>query len=170
MDKDVRAKRDVIRTALDAKFEDTDTDTTYVEGLTEAGITVPTQETMSMLIDGVPYNELPIVHIKSSLNNTIIHVTDHAGVKFIARSSCGQEGFKNVKKSTNVAAQATGLSLGIKVLRMGIRNVRIVLKGLGAGRLASIKGLQMGGLNVVSITDNTHVPHDAPRPRKAKRL
>jgi len=35
---------------------------------------------------------------------------------------------------------------------------------------ASIKGLQMAGLNIVSISDDTHVPRDGPRPRKARRL
>ena len=45
-----------------------------------AGTIIPCQETMSMLIGGVRYDELPVVHIKSSPNNTIIHVTDHTGM------------------------------------------------------------------------------------------
>jgi len=35
---------------------------------------------------------------------------------------------------------------------------------------AAIKGLTMGGLEVISITDNTPVPHNGCRPRKARRM
>lgn len=35
---------------------------------------------------------------------------------------------------------------------------------------SAIKGLTMGGLEVISITDNTPVPHNGCRPRKARRL
>ena len=43
-------------------------------------MTIPTYDTHAMLIDGVRFDELPIVHIKASLNNTIISVTDHTGM------------------------------------------------------------------------------------------
>ena len=33
-----------------------------------------------------------------------------------------------------------------------------------------MKGLQAGGLNVVSITDVTPVPHNGCKPRKARRI
>ena len=39
----------------------------------------PTKETHSMLIDGVRYDELPIIHIKATHNNTIITVTNGKG-------------------------------------------------------------------------------------------
>lgn len=35
---------------------------------------------------------------------------------------------------------------------------------------SAIKGLQMGGLNIVSITDNTPVSWNPPRPRKQRSL
>ena len=35
---------------------------------------------------------------------------------------------------------------------------------------AAMKGLQMAGLNIVSITDNTPIFFGGLRPRKAKRL
>ena len=44
-----------------------------------SGITIPTLETSSVLVAGTRYDELPIVHIKSSLNNTIMVATDHTG-------------------------------------------------------------------------------------------
>ena len=35
---------------------------------------------------------------------------------------------------------------------------------------AAMKGLQMAGVNIVSITDRTIVPMNGPRPRKARRI
>lgn len=35
---------------------------------------------------------------------------------------------------------------------------------------AAIKGLTMGGLEIISITDNSPVPHNGCRPRKARRV
>ena len=35
---------------------------------------------------------------------------------------------------------------------------------------SSVKGLELGGLNVFSITDVTPVPHNGCRPRKVRRL
>lgn len=44
------------------------------------------------------------------------------------------------------------------------------MRGLGPGRSSSIKGLQMSGLNVVSITDATRVSDNPHRARKARRV
>ncbi|XP_045069944.1 28S ribosomal protein S11, mitochondrial [Coregonus clupeaformis] len=57
-----------------------------------------------------------------------------------------------------------------KATAAGVTFVRVSVKGLGPGRLSAIKGLTMGGLEVVSITDNTPVPHNGCRPRKARRI
>ncbi|KAM8876790.1 small ribosomal subunit protein uS11m [Synchiropus picturatus] len=117
---------------------------------------------------GKSYDELPVAHIKATYNNTHVQVTDSAGQSLV-RTSCGTEGFKNIKKSTPVAAQTAGLSAGAKATAKGVTFVRVVVKGLGPGRQSAIKGLTMGGLEVVSITDNTPVPHNGCRPRKARR-
>ncbi|KAJ7999387.1 hypothetical protein DPEC_G00193870 [Dallia pectoralis] len=118
---------------------------------------------------GKKYDDLPIAHIKATYNNTHIQVTDSEG-KYMVRTSCGTEGFRNVKKSTPVAAQTAGIAAGTKASVAGVTFVRVLVKGLGPGRLSAIKGLNMGGLEVVSITDNTPVPHNGCRPRKARRI
>lgn len=132
-------------------------------------INIPTPDTHCMLFDGVRYDQLPIAHVHTSKNNTIITVTDHIGSKFIAQGSCGTEGFKNAKKGTNIAAQATGINVGTRALKGGLTNIRVTIKGLGPGRVASIKGLQMSGLQIISITDDTPTGH-CQRPRKQRRL
>ncbi|XP_073693576.1 small ribosomal subunit protein uS11m [Garra rufa] len=126
-------------------------------------------EESSLTWDSKKFEELPIAHIKATYNNTHIQVTDCAG-QYMVRTSCGSEGFKNVKKSTSIAAQTTGISAAAKARAKGVTYVRVLVKGLGPGRLSAIKGLTMGGLEVVSITDNTPVPHNGCRPRKARRM
>ncbi|EDM08554.1 similar to mitochondrial ribosomal protein S11 (predicted), isoform CRA_b [Rattus norvegicus] len=88
----------------------------------------------------------------------------------LARASCGTEGFRNAKKGTGIAAQTAGIAAAAKATGKGVTHIRVVVKGIGPGRWSAIKGLTMGGLEVISITDNTPVPHNGCRPRKARRL
>lgn len=96
----------------------------------------PEEETPTTLFYGIPFNEIPIVNIKVSPNNTIINITNAKGVPQIHRS-CGMEGFKNTRKGTNIAAQATAISMSGKILERGIKAVRISVRGLGPGRMVS---------------------------------
>nr|KAF6278947.1 mitochondrial ribosomal protein S11 [Myotis myotis] len=96
---------------------------------------------------GKKFEEIPIAHIKASYNNTQIQVVSAANQP-LARTSCGTEGFKNARKGTGIAAQTAGI----------------------AAAASAIQGLTMGGLEVISITDNTPIPHNGCRPRKARRL
>ncbi|XP_056662242.1 28S ribosomal protein S11, mitochondrial-like [Monodelphis domestica] len=129
---------------------------------------VPDQES-SLTWGGKKYEEIPIAHIKATYNNTHIQVVSSRNEPF-ARTSCGTEGFKNAKKATGIAAQTAGIAAAVKATAKGVIHVRVVVKGLGPGRLSAIKGLTMGGLEVISITDNTPIPHNGCRPKKARRL
>lgn len=135
----------------------------------QKGDVYPDEATPSRLFNGIPFKQLPIFNIKVSPNNTIVSLTDYKGTPKIIRS-CGIEGFKNTRKGTNIAAQATAISIGTRALERGIKSVRIRVRGLGPGRMSAIKGLQMSGLDIVSITDATRVSWNPPRPRKAKKL
>ncbi|KAM8804380.1 small ribosomal subunit protein uS11m [Eudromia elegans] len=123
----------------------------------------------SMRWDGKTYEEIPIAHIKATYNNTHIQVVSFDNRSF-ARTSCGTEGFLNAKKATAIAAQTAGIAAAVKARGKGVLHVRVMVKGLGPGRKAAIKGLTMGGLEVISITDNTPIPHNGCRPRKARRM
>ncbi|KAM7360319.1 mitochondrial ribosomal protein S11 [Cochliomyia hominivorax] len=129
----------------------------------------PDAGTSTQLFNGLPFNELPVANIRVSPNNTIISFTDCKGVPRLIRS-CGIEGFKNTRKGTNIAAQATAISIGSKAVELGWKTIRVKVRGLGPGRMSAIKGLQMSGLNIVSITDNTPVSWNPPRPRKQRSL
>jgi len=130
----------------------------------------PDEKTADLLFDGERFADLPICHVSVSKNNTLMSISDAEGVVKLHRS-CGIEGFKNTRKGTNIAAQATAISLATRALDRGIKNIRVSVKGLGPGRVSALKGLTMGGLNVVSITDRTPIAwNTCPRPRAARTL
>uniref|UniRef100_A0A8B9QVX5 Mitochondrial ribosomal protein S11 n=1 Tax=Anas platyrhynchos TaxID=8839 RepID=A0A8B9QVX5_ANAPL len=104
-----------------------------------------------------------------SFRSTHIQVVGFDNRPF-ARTSCGTEGFQNAKKGTAIAAQTAGIAAATKARGKGVLHVRVMVKGLGPGRKAAIKGLTMGGLEIISITDNTPIPHNGCRPRKARRM
>jgi len=136
----------------------------------EFGGMYPDEKTADLLFDGERFADLPIVHVSVSKNNTLMSIADAEG-KVKLHRSCGIEGFKNTRKGTNIAAQATAISLATRALDRGMKNVRVTIKGIGPGRISSLKGLTMGGLNVVSITDRTPISWNChPRPRAARTL
>lgn len=57
------------------------------------------------------FKDLPICSIRVTKNNTIVVLTDSKG-KVLAINSCGIEGYKNCRKGTNIAGQATAITLG----------------------------------------------------------
>ncbi|XP_041362419.1 28S ribosomal protein S11, mitochondrial-like [Gigantopelta aegis] len=134
------------------------------------GTLFPTLETNAMAIGSVRFDELPIVHVKATPSNTVLCTTDYKGMP-VASESAGTVGFRNARKGTNIAAQAAGLSLGEKSVKKGITNVRVCLNGLGPGRMPAVKGLQMAGITIISVTDTTkHCHNGRNKPRKARRL
>ncbi|CAK9800260.1 30S ribosomal protein S11, chloroplastic [Anthophora plagiata] len=84
--------------------------------------------------------------------------------------SAGIEGFKNTRKGTNIAAQQTAITFSKSILETHIPAFRLRVQGIGPGRMGAIKGFQLSGLNIVSITDDTRVSWNPPRPRKQRRI
>ncbi|XP_073509376.1 small ribosomal subunit protein uS11m isoform X1 [Phyllobates terribilis] len=84
-------------------------------------------EQSSLRWRGLKYEEVPVVHIKATYNNTHIQVMQPDN-KYITRTSCGTEGFRNAKKSSSVAAQTAGLSAATKAVDKGVVHVRVVVK------------------------------------------
>jgi small subunit ribosomal protein S11 len=108
-------------------------------------------------------------YIQSSFNNTIVTITDLNG-NVIAWSTAGSNGFKGAKKATPYAAQISAEAAVNKALLYGIEKLHVFVKGLGAGREQAIRGLHSSGISIESITDQTPVPHNGCRPRKARRV
>ncbi|EJW71948.1 30S ribosomal protein S11 [Wuchereria bancrofti] len=88
----------------------------------------------------------------------------------ITYTSCRLEGFKNARKKTNIAGQTTGVAAGQRLIRRGIRTVRVLIRGLGPGRMTSIQGMATAGVKIVSITEQSALPELGPRPKKIPRI
>ena len=107
-------------------------------------------------------------HIHSTFNNTIVTITDKAG-NAVAWATSGTSGFKGSKKKTPFAAGMSAEAAGKAAYDSGMRKVDVFVKGLGAGRETAIRSLQTAGLEILSITDVTPVPHNGCRPPKRPR-
>jgi small subunit ribosomal protein S11 len=109
-----------------------------------------------------------LAHIHSTFNNTIVTITDEQG-NAIAWSSAGALGYKGAKKGTPFAAQSAAEAAGKVAFDQGLRTVDVFVKGTGAGRETAIRALSVAGLQVLSITDTTPIPHNGCRPPKRPR-
>jgi len=109
------------------------------------------------------------VYITASMNNTIVTITDDNGNSLFAGSS-GASGFKGSRKSTPFAATKATEVVAQKAASAGLRDVSVFVKGPGLGRISSIKALKTAGLNVVSISDLTPIPHNGCRPKNKRRV
>ena len=110
-----------------------------------------------------------IANIKSTFNNTIITIADILG-NTLCWSSSGTAGFKGARKNTPFAAQTAAKNVAIKALELGMEKVEVVVKGRGSGRETSVRALKTAGLNILSISDKTNIPHNGCRPPKKRRL
>ncbi|MEY2938025.1 MAG: 30S ribosomal protein S11 [Bacteroidetes bacterium] len=109
------------------------------------------------------------VHIRATFNNIIISVTNVDG-QVISWSSAGKMGFRGSKKNTPYAAQVSSLDCAKVAYDAGLRKVDVFVKGPGSGRDSAIRNLQTVGIEVVSITDITPMPHNGCRPPKRRRV
>lgn len=109
-----------------------------------------------------------ILCIESTYNNTKLTLTDPKGGT-LAWSSSGTLGFKGAKKGTPFAAAKVGETLAEKAGTYGIKEVKVVVKGVGSGRESAIRGFISKGINLTTIQDMTPVPHNGPKPPKPRR-
>ncbi|MCS7014618.1 MAG: 30S ribosomal protein S11 [Gemmatales bacterium] len=110
-----------------------------------------------------------IAHIKATFNNTIVTITDPNG-DVVCWASAGTAGFKGSRKSTPFAAQRAAEMAADKAKKMGMRELEVRVKGVGAGRESAITALQTAGLEIKAIADVTPVPHNGCRPPKRRRV
>ena len=109
------------------------------------------------------------LYVQSTYNNTKIVLTDKDG-DVLATSSSGSIGFKGAKKGTPFAAAKVGEILGSRASAMGMKEVSVVVKGVGSGRESGIRGFVSKGITITSIKDVTPVPHNGPKPKKPRRV
>ncbi|MEK7510177.1 MAG: 30S ribosomal protein S11 [Patescibacteria group bacterium] len=109
------------------------------------------------------------VYINSSYNNTLMTLVDLAG-NVISNVSAGSIGFKGTKKATPFAASKVAEALFQIARNKGIEKIQVLMKGIGSGRDAALRSIGGKGIEIVSIKDITPIPHNGPRPPKARRV
>ncbi|MCF8229188.1 MAG: 30S ribosomal protein S11 [Bacteroidales bacterium] len=108
-------------------------------------------------------------YITASFNNIIISLTNETG-QVIAWASAGKMGFRGSKKNTPYAAQMAAEECAKSAYDMGLRKVKVFVKGPGAGRESAIRTLHTNGIEVTEIRDVTPLPHNGCRPPKRRRV
>lgn len=107
--------------------------------------------------------------IKASFNNIIISLTNNEG-QVISWASAGKMGFKGSKKNTPYAAQMAAEECAKTAYDLGLRKVKVYVKGPGAGRESAIRSINAMGVEVTEIVDVTPLPHNGCRPPKRRRV
>lgn len=113
--------------------------------------------------------DVGVLSVESTYNNTKVVLTDVKG-NTLCWSTSGALGFKGAKKGTPFAAAKVGETVGTKAQAIGIKEVSVVVKGVGSGRESSIRGFLSKGINLTTIKDATPVPHNGPKPKKPRRV
>jgi small subunit ribosomal protein S11 len=108
-------------------------------------------------------------YIKATFNNIIISLTNNAG-QVISWASSGKMGFKGSKKNTPYAAQMAAEDCSKTAYDLGLRKVKVYVKGPGAGRESAIRTIHSSGIEVTEIIDVTPLPHNGCRPPKRRRV
>jgi small subunit ribosomal protein S11 len=108
-------------------------------------------------------------HINATFNNIIISLTNTKG-QVVAWSSAGKMGFKGSKKNTPYAAQMAAEDCSAKAAELGLKKVKVYVKGPGNGRESAIRSIHNSGVEVTEIVDVTPMPHNGCRPPKRRRV
>jgi small subunit ribosomal protein S11 len=118
-----------------------------------------------------------ISHIYSSVNNTIVHVTDITGAETIAISSGGQVSDKDMNKGKPFTAMKAVKKVAEKTHSYGITHLHIRIRAPGGnkskipgqGAQPAIRALARSGFRIASIEDVTPMPHDSMRKKGGRR-
>ena len=107
--------------------------------------------------------------VKASFNNIIISLTNNEG-QVISWASAGKMGFKGSKKNTPYAAQMAAEECAKTAYDLGLRKVKVYVKGPGAGRESAIRAIHSMGVEVTEIVDVTPMPHNGCRPKGRRKV
>ncbi len=119
-----------------------------------------------------------VVHIFSSYNNTIIHITDITGTETIARSSGGQVVKQHRLESSPTAAMMAAKKAAEQAIEKGFTGVHVRIRAPGGsagptspgpGAQAAVRALSRMGLKIGVIEEVTPIPHDGCRKPGGKR-
>ncbi len=118
-----------------------------------------------------------VVHILSSYNNTVVHITDLSGAETVAFSSGGRHVKADRFESSPYAAMKSAAAAAESAKSKGITSLHIKVRAVGGtgprtpgpGAQAAIRAIARAGFKVGRIEDVTPVPHDTTRKAGGRR-
>jgi len=119
-----------------------------------------------------------VVHIFSSYNNTIVHITDLSGAETIVRASGGMFVKADRLQSSPYAAMRAAAHAASIAKDKGITAIHIKVRAPGGskartpgpGAQAAIRGLARAGFRTIGrIEEETPLPHDGTRRKGGRR-
>ncbi len=117
----------------------------------------------------VKVDALGSAHVSSTFNNVIVTIANSQG-QVISWSSAGKMGFRGSKKNTPYAAQTAAQDCAKVAYDLGLRKVKVYVKGPGSGRESAIRTINAAGIEVIEIVDVTPIPHNGCRPPARRRV
>ena len=115
-----------------------------------------------------------IVHVYTSYNNTIAHVTDMSG-RTIIKVSGGMVTKQDRLKANPTIAMFIAKRLSEKMKEEKIKNLYLRVRAKtgnpapGPGSNAIVKSLSREGFKIVNILDNTRIPRGGPKIKGGRR-
>ncbi|SRR3972149_2421440 len=118
-----------------------------------------------------------VVHIYSSYNNTIVHMTDLTGAETISMSSGGRHVKADRFESSPYAAMKSASAVADGAKSKGISALHIKVRAVGGtgprtpgpGAQAAIRAIARAGFKIGRIEDVTPIPHDTTRKAGGRR-
>ncbi len=109
-----------------------------------------------------------ILNIEATFNNTKVLFADENG-NTVMWASAGSLGFSGAKKSTPFAAAKVAELIGDKAVQIGVKEVDVVVRGIGAGRESAVRAFAAKGIAINNIVDETPIAFNGPRQRRPRR-
>jgi|SRR3989344_4246231 len=114
-----------------------------------------------------------IAYIKSSSNNTIVHITDLSG-STISRFSGGMITKHSRLKSNPTISMFVAKKAAERAKDLGFTKLYIRMRGKtdanqGPGAHAAVKSLSKSGFDIISILDTTKFPRGGPKKKGGRR-
>jgi small subunit ribosomal protein S11 len=119
-----------------------------------------------------------VLHLYSSKNNTILHVTDLTGSETIAVKSGGMIVKSDREEGSPYAAMQSAIRIAEAIKEKGYVGVHLKVRAPGGhqgprypgkGAQAAIRALSRAGVKIGRIDDVTPIPHDGCRASGGKR-
>ncbi|MBI3190431.1 30S ribosomal protein S11 [archaeon] len=118
-----------------------------------------------------------IAHVYSSMNNTIIHITDITGAETVAFATGGMVTDRDMNKGKPFTAMKAARKAAEKAIVAGITNLHIRIRAPGGnksripgqGAQPAIRALARAGFRIGQIEDITPISHDHMRKKGGRR-